>query len=365
MHVVFTGGGTAGHVTPAIAMIEALRGLEESVRISFIGSEKGMEKVLIQDLGYPYYPIDVEGFPARKGPGYLRVAGKALVSVFRAESLLKQLRPDAVVGTGGYASWPALRAAGRLGIPSVVHESNAIPGKTVRHLEKSLECILLNFPDAIFHLKHPEKAVYIGNPIRCDFSIERAEARRRLGIPEDAFCLVSFGGSRGAAAINKGVLAVIHHFSAKNKNVYHIHGYGKDHEAEFKNAENILGQKNIILKPYIKDLPLYLKSADLAITRAGAMTLSELAAAECPAILIPSPHVAENHQTKNALFYVKKNAARMLREDDVLLRLPDLVEELYRAPEERQRMRTAMRSAHVPNAAEKAAEIIRNKAKKR
>lgn len=365
MHIVFTGGGTAGHVTPAVAMIEALCAIEADTKITFIGSERGMEKKLIEELGYPYRAVDVEGFSSRSRLQRIRAARKAITSVFKARSLLKQLRPDAVVGTGGYVSWPALRAAQSLGIPTLAHESNAIPGKAVRRLEGRLSRVLLNMPDAVFRLKHPEKAIFVGNPIRTDFQISKAEARKRLGIPKDAFCLVSFGGSRGAAALNSAVLQVISQFSAQKNDVFHIHGYGLDHGKEFENNGDIPRQNNILLSAYLKDLPLYLRCADLAVTRAGAMTLSELAAAECPAILIPSPHVAEDHQRKNALFYVKKNAARMLREEEAQARLVPLIESLYQAPEERRRMQAAMHSAATPNAAKKAAEIILKTAKNR
>lgn len=363
MHIVFTGGGTAGHVTPAIAMIEELLATEKDVKVSFIGSERGMERRLIEDLGYPYYAVDVEGFSSRNPLKCIRAARKAVTSVFRASALLKDLRPDAVVGTGGYASWPALRAAGRMGIPTLVHESNAIPGKTVRRLEKHLTHILLNMPDAVFRLSHPEKAIFTGNPIRTDFRVTKEEARERLGIPKEAFCLVSFGGSRGAGAINAAIRSVISQFSSQRGDVFHVHGFGLDHGEEFEDLVDISRQKNIVLRAYLKDMPLYLRSADLAVTRAGAMTLSELAAAECPAILIPSPHVAEDHQTKNALFYVKRNAARMLREEEAGTQLLPTVEALYRDPTERKRMQSAMRSAATPNAAKKAVEIILKTAK--
>ena len=364
MHIVFTGGGTAGHVTPAVAMMEALSESDGKTSFSFVGSKNGMERKLIEDLGIPYYAVDVEGFPSKKSWKSFRAGWKALTSVWAASALLKRLRPDAVVGTGGYVSWPSLRAAQRLGIPTLVHESNAIPGKTVRHLEKNLSAILLNVPDAVFRLKYPEKALFVGNPIRTDFSVSKTEARKLLGIPENAFCLVSFGGSRGAVTINRGIREVIRHFSAIDPLVFHIHGFGIDHPEEIQNYSDIQRQKNIILSPYLSNMPLCLRAADLAVTRAGAMTLSELACAGCPAILIPSPHVAEDHQTKNALFYVKRNAARMLKEGEAASLLLPLVKELYRNAEERKRMEQAMKAAATPNAAKKAAEIIRKNAKK-
>ena len=234
MKLVITGGGTAGHANPAIAIAEILKKNCHSVSVDYVGTPQGIERRLSEEAGIPYHTIEVLGLSRSLSPKNLRAAYLAIRSPRKVKKLLLDLSPDLVVGTGGYVSWPVLSAATRLGIPTAIHESNAIPGLTVRRLATRVDCVLLNFAEAAAHLPKKAHTVHVGNPLRSGFcTLSRSEARRLLGIPEMAILTVSFGGSLGAQALNDAVLEVFSHYTLKNETAYHIHGCGKRYAAEF------------------------------------------------------------------------------------------------------------------------------------
>lgn len=321
MKLLLCGGGTAGHVNPALAIAEIMKKNRKDVEIFFAGTEKGIERRLVGEAGYPFFPIKAAGLQRSLSIKNLRALYLALVSPIRARVLLREISPQLVVGTGGYVSWPILKAASDLGIPTAIHESNAIPGLTVKRLAPRVDAVLLNFREAGEHLGTARALVHVGNPLRGGFSsIGREEARQRLGIRDGARLLLSFGGSLGAPAINSAALDLIEKLILFEENILYIHGAGRRYGEEMrKAAEERFGAlpPRIRILDYISDMPLMMAAADLVISRSGAMTVSEIARAHRAAILIPSPHVAGDHQTKNAAALAKAGAAVLLNESDL------------------------------------------------
>lgn len=353
MRIILTGGGTAGHVNPAIAIAEILKSNIRNAEILFVGTPNGMERHLIAEVGYPYYPIESSGFIRKLSIKNLKALWLAFTSPQKAKKLLLELKPDLVVGTGGYVSWPILSAAATLGIPTAIHESNAVPGLTVQRLARRVNTVMLNFAEAEQALPGAKRIVRVGNPLRNGFKKENRErARQMLGIPSDAPLVLSFGGSLGAAAINHAILKLFEQYTLKNETVYHIHGCGKRYFNEFQAAANDkFGTlpTRIQCREYLSDMPALMAAADLVICRAGAMTVSELARSGRTAILIPSPNVANDHQTKNALAMQNAGAAVLLKED-ALSRLPTYVEEILSDKKRRAKMEAASASFHTNDA---------------
>ena len=322
MRVLMTGGGTGGHVYPALAIADLIKMNQPDAQIAFVGTEKGIENRLVPAAGYQLYHIQIQGIRRSLSLSNLKTAYLVFVSPSKAKKIIRQFRPDLVIGTGGYVCWPLLRAASSMGIPCMVHESNALPGVAVRQLQRRLDVILTNFAETADLLKAKEKIVNVGNPLRARCgAIGREEARRKMGIPDSVrFVVLSFGGSLGAPALNEAAVGLMKNVTSQRKDMMHIHATGARRYEETKARFAACGlQENerLILKDYIDDMPLYMAAADLVICRAGAMTLTEVAMMRKPAILIPSPNVTDNHQYKNAKVLADAGAAELIEEKDL------------------------------------------------
>lgn len=317
-----SGGGTGGHVNPAIAIANTIKEHEPQSVITFVGTSRGIENKLVPAEGYPLFHIEIQGIRRSLSLSNLKTAWLVLTSVNKAQKLLNDYKPDLAVGTGGYACWPVIRAAAKMGIPTALHESNAVPGVAVKMLEKHVDRIFVNFEETISCLKYPEKAVRVGNPLRGDFSVlSHSEARKRLGLDgKYRFMLLSCGGSMGAERINTEIMAVMRDYTSQRPDILHVHATGA---IEYEAAKimfrqyNLSDYPNLVLCDYIYDMPLKMAAADLVINRAGAVTLSELAIQKKPCILIPSPNVTNNHQYKNAAALSGKGAALLIQEHDL------------------------------------------------
>ncbi len=324
MRLMMTGGGTGGHVNPALAIANNIRDNQPGSEIVFVGTSHGIENKLVPKEGYPLELVEVQGFRRKLSLYNVKTAWLAFTSPIKAKKLIREFHPDLVVGTGGYVSWPLLKAAAQMGVPTAVHESNAIPGVAVRMLAKYVDRIYVNFDATAAALggEYAAKTVKVGNPIRPDFaSLDREKERRALGIGTHyQTMLLSYGGSMGAEKVNDEMLAFMRDYTAKHPELLHIHATGAiEHEAasaKFKEygLENC---PNIQLVEYIYDMPQKLAAADLVICRAGAMTLSELAVLKKASILIPSPHVTDNHQYKNAKVLADAGAAGLFAESEL------------------------------------------------
>ena len=320
MRILFCGGGTAGHVIPAIAMAEILLREKIASEVAFVGRVSGNENRAIVKEGYKLYTIDVSGFKRSLSLKNINVVFKTIKSSRTAKEIIFDFSPDLVIGTGGYVCYPIIRAAQRLGIKNMMHESNIHPGLVTRLLGKKCDALLLNSEGTRQHLRKNENTVVIGNPLRVNFSsISKEEARRRLGIGKGTFLILSFGGSLGADVLNENIIQVMQDYSAVKKDVRHIHSSGVSRYSTMRDIAPQLcsGTNGCKIVPYIDDMATYLNAADLIICRSGAMTISELSAVGKAAILIPSPNVAENHQYENAKYVTDRGGAMMIEEKNL------------------------------------------------
>lgn len=324
MRVLIAAGGTAGHINPALAIAGALKSACPDADIHFAGRRKGMEYGLVTGAGYAFHHIEVNGIQRSFTPkNILRNAEAAwhlLLSGPRAKAMLRELKPDLVIGCGGYVSGPVVRCAARMGIHTAIHEQNAFPGVTNKILAKDVDLVFAAVPAAVEKLGAPQKTVVVGNPVRPEvFTQNRAEARAMLGAGSRTVIL-SFGGSLGARRINEVVADLVAWEQASGQQVLHLHATGSRGVQLFQELARQKGfapGENLVVSEYIHNMPQLLAAADLVISRAGALTLAELQAAGRAAILIPSPNVAENHQYYNALELQKAGAAVVIEEKEL------------------------------------------------
>ena len=320
MKVVFTCGGTAGHVNPALALAQLFEREHPGCEVLFIGAERGMEQRLVSQAGYPIRQVKVSTFERAWTPDVILHNVKSLlkipVGLRQAKSILREFKPDLVVGTGGYASFPAVKQAARMGIPTAIHESNALPGLTTRTLADQVDLVMVGFPEAAAYYKNAKKVAVTGTPVRRQFfDLDREQARAELGLTDRKPLVVSFWGSQGATYMNRQTLELLERWVGDDRPFHYIHSGGRNY-AEMSAAlvEKGVAVSDSELRPYIDNMPTVMAAADLVICRAGASTISELTAMGKPAILVPSPYVADNHQYKNAKVLADRGGVALLEE---------------------------------------------------
>ena len=321
--VIFTCGGTAGHVNPAIALAQLMHQRDPETKFLFVGAERGLEKDLIPKAGYDFRTVHISSFHRSVKPREIRHNVISVMNLMRApreaRAILRAFSPDVVIGTGGYASFPMVKAAAKAGIPTAVHESNMVPGLTTEMLEPFADRIMVGFEACREHYRHPEKVIVTGTPVRQDFfRLTKAEAKKALGVDDGRPLLVSFWGSLGASGMNR-LMADFLALEAAKEPFHHIHGAGK---GGYPVLLDLLRQKGVDLKDhpalqvreYIYDMAVVMRAADLVLCRAGASTISELTALGVPALIVPSPYVTNNHQEKNARVLEAAGGAEVLLE---------------------------------------------------
>ena len=321
MNILLAGGGTAGHINPAIAIANTIKAHDPSSRIAFIGTSHGLENDLVKKAGYPIYRIEMTGLQRSLTLKNINTAYYYFTAPIKAKKLLRDFKPDIVLGTGGYLSWPLLKAAHSLGIASAIHESNAIPGKAVLMLADKVNRIYLNFTSAKDHFKDQSKIKIVGNPlIESSIATSGDDIRAELDIPLGTKTTVlSFGGSLGAERLTHSIISVANELKAERNDVFFIHSAGKNkYDNAIKEASTLGNDSadNIRIMRYIYNMPDCESIADIIICRAGAMTISELAQMGKAAIIVPSPYVANNHQYENAKRLSDANAAIMIEEKE-------------------------------------------------
>lgn len=359
MKIVFTCGGTAGHVNPALAVAQMFQQRHENCEILFVGAEKGMEERLVTQAGYPIKLVTVSTFERAWNwkiiKHNVKSAFKVPVGQHQAKSILKSFKPDLVVGTGGYASFPAVREAAKMGIPTAIHESNAIPGLTTRALADKVDLVMVGFPEAKEFYAGARRVEVTGTPVRGSFfDLDREQARLELGITDAQPLVVSFWGSQGAVHMNRHTVDFIRCWAEEGKRFHYIHSAGRNYE---NMVEELTGQGVSVsgeeLRPYIDNMPTVMAAADLVICRAGASTLCELTALGKPAILVPSPFVAANHQYKNAKVLADRGGALLLEEKGISGKaMYDAAVELLADGGRRAVMSEQLKPLAAPNAAE-------------
>lgn len=324
MRVLLAGGGTAGHINPALAIAGYIKEQEPDAEILFVGNKTGMEQRLVKQAGFDIESVVISGFYRSLSPSSVKhnvvTVRNAVKSKRDANKIIKEFNPDICIGTGGYVAGPVILAATRLGKKAIIHEQNAFPGITNKMLAKSVDKVMLANRDARDLFKTKADFVVTGNPIRQEILYaDKEESRKALGLDERPVIL-SFGGSLGAKCINESVAKLLAR-SAFDQRYQHIHAYGQEGsfllDALKNDGVDIEKAKNLDIRPYIDNMPTCLAACDLVVSRAGAITLSEVQAKGKPAVLIPSPYVAENHQYHNAMSMVNKRAAAIIEEKNL------------------------------------------------
>ena len=322
--ILIATGGTGGHINPALAVAGYIRDHYPKAKILFVGTAVKMEAQLVPAAGYDFKTIDIQGFSRDLTPSGIKqnigTVVKLLKSSSQAKKIIREFAPDVVLGFGGYVGGPVLRTAGKMGIPTAVHEQNAFPGVTNKALAKVVDTVMLTAPEAEKYMKPKNPCVVTGLPIRGEIiSADREFSRAELGVDERPVIL-SMGGSLGARVINTAVTQLIEE-RYERKNCYFLHATGKAGVGMFDVVEkekgiNLSENKHIMLREYINDMHRCMAAADLVICRAGASSLSEIQAMGKPSILVPYPYAAENHQYYNAMELVKNDAAILIEEKD-------------------------------------------------
>ena len=343
LRVLLAGGGTAGHVNPALAIAEIIKKHYPDAEISFAGNPEKLEARLVPAAGYKFYPIKIEGF--QRKPNWVNLkrnihAAECLVkSGSTAKKIIKEARPDLVKGTGGYVSGPIVRKAAKMGIKTAIHEQNAFPGVTNKILAKSADVVMLTVKEAEKYMPENAKTVVTGLPVRGAFNtMSKSEAKKQLGFDENEICVLSTGGSLGARVLNENIAKLLKWYQDNDVKVCHIHSYGtyqgyKDYPEKLGAMGIDINNSRRIIKDYI-NMPVAMAAADLVISRCGAASLAELEAMGRASVLIPSPMVAENHQYYNGMVLQNAGAGFVIEEKDLTEKLfIDTVKGLIEDPE--------------------------------
>ncbi len=368
MNLIFTCGGTAGHINPAIAVANMMKERYPQCRILFIGATGHMEEKLVPQAGYELKCLPGSGLSRGRNLAALKQnahAVKCVVSaVGQCKRIFRDFRPDVVIGTGGYASFPALRAAQSMGIPTCVHESNALPGLTTKMAANKASRVLVAFPESVSHYRHPERVEVVGMPVRREFIFtDKEKARKELGLDSRPLVVSAFG-SNGAKAMNEAVAGL---FRLEKDALFpfrHIHATGRFGWEWMPDLVRSQGvdpdvDTSIDLREYIYNMATVMSAADVIISRAGASTCNEIGACGIPSILIPSPNVTNNHQEKNARMLSDRGAAVLLLEKDCTpQRLYDEITALLNDRDARERMRDSLRQMVRLDATERICDIV-------
>ncbi len=354
MKVVLSGGGTSGHVNPALNIADELKKRFPDVEILFVGTKHGIESSLVPKKGYDIEYVEVSGFSRSLSLKNIKAAWYAFTSVSAAKKIIKKFNPDLAIGTGGYVSWPTLKAASKLKIPTIIHEQNAFPGVTTKMLSKVVDRVCISFAgsEKFFDEANRPKLVLTGNPVSVD-GITREQARKELGLSQTEPYILSFGGSMGAERVNELAFELMEKLSVP-QNIRHTHAIGRvgiKKFSEIATEKGLMDKENLKISEYIYDMPLHQAAADVIICRAGAMTLSELALRGKASVLIPSPYVTEDHQYKNAKLIADAGAAVVFRESELDGdKLVNAVSELLTNPAKKARMEDSVKNFATPDA---------------
>ena len=367
MNFLFTCGGTAGHINPALAVAGRLRELMPDCGILFVGAEDRMETNLVPREGYEIKTVKITNISRAhtlEALGHnIGTLKNAMTSTREAKNIIRDFRPDAAVGTGGYVCYPVLKAAHELGIPTAVHESNAVPGLTTKMLAGSVDAVMVGFEESRELYPHPERVAVTGTPVRGEFGrYTKEKARAELGLAQDRPLVVSVWGSLGAGRMNE-IMTEFITMAGRDAGFSLIHSAGSAGFAGMKekldSAFPDREKYGMDVREYIYDMPRVMAAADLIMCRSGASTLAELTYMGKPVILVPSPNVTNNHQEKNARVIENAGGAKVILEGELgAAELLDEVKGLLADKKTLSDMSDAMKSLAVPDAAERITEIV-------
>ncbi len=311
MKVIISAGGTGGHIYPALAIIEKIKENEPDSEFIYIGTHNRMEKDIVPKYGIPYEEVEIYGFFKKNLFKNFKTLGCLIKAQKKCEKIIKNFKPDVVIGVGGYVTVPVVLAAKKLGVKTFLHEQNILPGKSNVFLSKKVDKIGVSFEKSL-ECFDKDKVVLTGNPCSESALKIKAKSKKEFNLKEDKPLVLFVMGSLGATFVNDFLVNTMILFNNKNYEVLFVTG-----KNDYERISNLTFPSNVKVVPFVDGLPGIMKKTDVMVTRAGASTMSEIIALEIPSIIIPSPYVANNHQEKNALDLVEKNAAYMVLEKDL------------------------------------------------
>ncbi|GEL07298.1 undecaprenyldiphospho-muramoylpentapeptide beta-N-acetylglucosaminyltransferase [Salisediminibacterium halotolerans] len=354
MRVLVTGGGTGGHIYPALALIRHLKKHHDELECLYIGTGTGLESTLVPREGIPFETVEISGFKRKISFENVQTVMKFIRGVKKSKQLIRSFNPDVVIGTGGYVSGPVVYAAAKLKIPTVVHEQNSVPGLTNKFLAKFVSSVAVTFPGSADYFPK-DKTVLTGNP-RATEMVETKKLNENsklteLGLDPERKTVLIVGGSRGAKPINDAVIGAAQSLKDKSYQCLYVTG-----DVHFDHVQTELAQhgrtERITAVPYLHDMPAVLREVDFLVARAGATTLSEITALGLPSLLVPSPHVTNNHQEKNARYLEENEASAVLLEQEITAdRFTEELDRIILDDEKLKRMKEGAASIGQPNAA--------------
>lgn len=353
MRIIITGGGTGGHIYPALAFLKYLKQEEPDTEVLYIGTKKGLEAKIVPAAGIELKTIDIQGLRRSLSPQNLKTAYKFVKSVSDAKKIMRAFKPDVVLGTGGYVAGPVVYAAAQLKIPTIIHEGNSFPGITNRFLAKRVDKIAVGFHAAQEYFP-AEKTTFTGNP-RAQEVADAASQVEKFEQPT----VVIFGGSRGALQLNKAFIEALPELAKRPFKTVYASGeiYYDDYKAIFEQYKTAA---NLDIRPYINNMTELLSKSHLFLGRSGSTTIAEVTALGLPAIYVPSPNVTADQQTKNAQEYVDQGAAQIIPDGELTgERLVEAISAILEDNESYQKMQAASRKAGVPDASERLYQLVK------
>lgn len=365
MKIVVSGGGTGGHIYPALALIREIQKENKDAEFLYIGTVNGLESKLVPRENIAFKSIHITGFKRKLSFENVKTIFRFLKGVTDSKRILKEFKPDIVIGTGGYVCGPVVYAAAKLRIPTIIHEQNSVPGLTNKFLSRYVNKIAICFEEAKNYFPG-DKVVFTGNP-RASEVIGKDGIKGRLsaGLSTTMPAVLIFGGSRGARPINEAVVKALSELAEKPYQVLYITG-DVHYEAVKKEAELIGSPKNVVIKPFIHNMPEVLAGIDLVVSRAGATTLAEITSLGIPSVLVPSPYVTNNHQEKNAQSLSNHGAAELLLEKDLNSKsLVNSIDEILLNNETVKEMKVKAKKIGVPDSAERLYSLMRQLVKEK
>lgn len=320
MKVLITGGGTGGHINPALAIAQKVKNSDKNNKVLYVGTKEGMESDLVPKQGFEFKTVNARYLQRKISFENIKTVFISLKGVMESMKIIKQFKPDVVVGTGGYVCGPVVLAASLKKVPTIIHEQNVFPGITNKMLAKVVDKIAISFEEAEKYFPQKDKISVVGNPVRREIvTANRQLSRKKLGIADNETFIYSFGGSGGQKSLNDAMVGLIKTYNG-SKNIKILHVTGKRLNDDFKkclSAEHVVPASNITVVDYMYDSPTALSASDIVIGSSGAITIAEITALGIASILIPKTYTAENHQEYNARALEKKGAAKVILEKDL------------------------------------------------
>ena len=316
MRLIISGGGTGGHIYPALAIIEDLLKQEPDSKVLYVGSKRGLESSIVPQQGIEFVALEIQGFKRSLSLENFKTVALFLKSVHESKKIIRDFKPDVVIGTGGYVSGAVVYAAAKAHIPTMIHEQNSAVGLTNKFLSHYVDKIAIGFHEAASQFPK-EKVVFAGNPRAQQVANMKATFKwSDIGLQDNEPTVLIFGGSQGAPAINKAVIGAVNEFNKRQYQVVFVTG-----QRRYQNVLNLLDKtrisSNIKILPYINNMPQVLPKVSLIVGRSGATSIAEITALGIPSVLIPSPYVTADHQTKNTMSLVNRGAALMIKQEEL------------------------------------------------